>query len=267
MDRQGIVDEIFYGQSPVIDTYIPHQHPLYNSDIMRYEFDIGAGSALLEEVGWVDDDGDPTTARVAENVERVPDGTQFKIAFEGANAINVQRVMSYIEQTLSLCGIQLEVKFFPRSEWYADGPEGRLFGRDFELSALGWLTGAQPPCDLYLSTQTPGPGGESMISIMTGEEVVFQSAWGGQNNSGFVNEEYDKACNAALNALPGQPEYVAAHLEAQRIFAEQLPVVPLYLPTKLAATRPDMCNFIMDPTMNSEFWNIEEFDYGEGCEE
>jgi hypothetical protein len=36
---------------------------------------------------------------------------------------------------------------------------------------------------------------------------------------------------------------------------------------KLAATRSDMCGFIMDPTNNSEFWNIEEFDYGEGCEE
>jgi peptide/nickel transport system substrate-binding protein len=67
--------------------------------------------------------------------------------------------------------------------------------------------------------------------------------------------------------IPGQPEYEAAHLEAQKIFSEQLPVVPLYLTIKLAATRPDMCGFIMDPSANSEFWNIEEFDYGEGCDE
>jgi peptide/nickel transport system substrate-binding protein len=56
-------------------------------------------------------------------------------------------------------------------------------------------------------------------------------------------------------------------MEAQRIFSEQLPVVPLFQAVKLAATRPDMCNFIMDPTANSEFWNIEEFDYGEGCQD
>jgi peptide/nickel transport system substrate-binding protein len=106
-----------------------------------------------------------------------------------------------------------------------------------------------------------------MISVQSGEEVIFQSAWGGQNNPGFVSDEYDTACNVALSALPGQPEYEAAHLEAQRIFAEQLPVVPLFLLNKLAATRPDMCNFIMDPTENSEFWNVEKFDYGEGCED
>jgi hypothetical protein len=37
----------------------------------------------------------------------------------------------------------------------------------------------------------------------------------------------------------------------------------MFLRLKLAATRPDMCNFIMDPTANSEMWNIENFDYGE----
>jgi peptide/nickel transport system substrate-binding protein len=52
-------------------------------------------------------------------------------------------------------------------------------------------------------------------------------------------------------------------LDAQRLFSENLPVVPLFLRLKLAATRPDMCNFVMDPTNNSEFWNVEEFDYGD----
>jgi hypothetical protein len=31
--------------------------------------------------------------------------------------------------------------------------------------------------------------------------------------------------------------------------------------------RPDMCGVIMDPSAPNEFWNIEEFDYGEGCED
>jgi ABC-type transport system substrate-binding protein len=130
------------------------------------------------------------------------------------------------------------------------------------------MTGVQTPCDLYHSDYTPGPAGETWISIQDGIERVFGfSGWGGQNHQGFVNEEYDQACNTALGTLPGQPEYEAAHLEAQRIFAEQLPVVPLYLQIQLAATRPDLCGFIMDPTNPSELWNIEEFDYGEGCEE
>jgi ABC-type oligopeptide transport system substrate-binding subunit len=101
---------------------------------------------------------------------------------------------------------------------------------------------------------------------MTGDEVNYGS-WGSNNNTGFYDPEYEAVCNAAVQELPGQPGYEEAHLEAQRIFAEQLPVVPLFLVNKLAATRPDFCNFIMDPTASSEFWNVEEFDYGEGCED
>jgi hypothetical protein len=66
----------------------------------------------------------------------------------------------------------------------------------------------------------------------------------------------------ALQSLPDTPAHEQAHLEAQRIFAEQLPVVPLYLHLKVAATRPDLKNFSLDPTADSEFSNIEAFDFG-----
>ncbi len=92
-----------------------------------------------------------------------------------------------------------------------------------------------------------------------------ESGWSGQNYGGFANAEYDTVCNTQLQSLPGEAAYEEAAKEAQRLFGEQLPVVPLFLRLKLAATRPDMCNFIMDPTANSEFWNIENFDYGTGC--
>ena len=151
---------------------------------------------------------------------------------------------------------------------FAGGPEGALFGRHFDLIQFAWATGVEPPCDLFLSSQTPGPAGEEWISIQDGTARTFSiNGWNVQNNTGFANEDYDRACSTALGSLPGQPEYEAAHREAQRIFAEQLPVVPLVLHLKLAASRPDMCGLIMDPTALNELWNIEEFDYGEGCEE
>jgi len=263
MDRQAVVDTITFGQSTVIDTYLPPQHPLFNPDVDAYPFDVEAGSALLEEVGWVDDDGDPTTPRVASGVENVPDGTLLQVAYETTDSSLRQQITAVLQQSMGQCGIQADIQLYPASEWFADGPEGKLFGRRFDLGEFAWLTGVQPPCDLYLSSLTPGPEGEDWVSIQDGETRTFGvSGWGGQNDPGFADSEYDVACNTALGSLPGQPEYEASNLDAQRIFAEQVPVAPLYLRLKLAATRPDMCNFIMDPTSNSEFFNIEEFDYG-----
>jgi peptide/nickel transport system substrate-binding protein len=81
----------------------------------------------------------------------------------------------------------------------------------------------------------------------------------------LYNAEYDLACNTQIQSLPGEEALTASALEAQRIWAEEVPSAPLFLRLKLAATRPDMCNFIMDPTNNSEMWNLENFDYGESC--
>ena len=213
----------------------------------------------------MDDDGDPGTPRIAQGVGNVPDGTRLAVTYETNTARS--QIASILQGSLAQCGIQTNIQIYGK-ELFDGGPEGAIFGRNFDLGGFAWLTGVAPPCDLYLSSQTPGPAGEAWISVQDGISRTFsESGWGGENDSGFANEEFDHACNTALGSLPGQPEFEAAHLEAQRIFAEQLPVAPLFPRIKLAATRPDLCGFIMDPSNNSEFWNIEEFDYGEGCDQ
>jgi peptide/nickel transport system substrate-binding protein len=268
IDRQAIVDDILFGQSIVIDSYLPPQHPLYNPQVRHYDFDVAAGSALLEEVGWVDSDSDPNTPRTAQGVANVLDGTPLEVNYETTSRPIRQQITLMIKNSLAQCGIKANIQLYDPSEFFADGPEGPIFGRQFDLGEFSWLSGVAPPCDLYLSSQVPGPAGETWVSIQDGQERTFgTSGWVGDNYPGFADEQYDTACNTALGSLPGQPEHGAAHLEAQRIFAEQLPVVPLYAWIKLAASRPDMCGLIMDPTNETTFWNIEEFDYGEGCEE
>ena len=268
MDRQALIDTIWLEQSFVIDSYLQPQHPMYNADVQQYNFDVEAGSALLEDVGWVDDDSDPETPRMAQGVANVPDGTRLEVAYETTNTVQRQNIADFIQASLAQCGIQVDLQFYDPGDLFVESPEGVLFGRQFDLGQFAWRTGIKSPCDLYQSNLTPGPAGEEWTSILDGTTRTFSiNGWFAQNNTGFADEEYDRACNIAMGSLPGQPEYETAHLEAQRIFAEQLPVVPLFPRIKLAATRPDMCGFIMNPTANNEFWNIEEFDYGEGCDE
>jgi peptide/nickel transport system substrate-binding protein len=269
VDRQALVDDIFFGQSSILDTYVPPQHPLFNPEVRHYDFDVQAGSALLEEVGWVDDDGDQGTPRIAQGVFNVPDGTPFEVTYETTNAPLRQQVTPMIKESLAQCGIKVNLQHFDSAEFFAFPPEGRLNGRKTDLSEYAW--GYEDGiCSFWLSHETPGPAGETWVSIQDGVERAFDSStfygWTGFNRGGFVNGDFDLACGTTLRTLPGQIEYETAYLEAQRIFAEQLPVVPLYLYIKQSATRPDLCGFINDPTGNS-FWNIEEFDYGEGCEE
>lgn len=242
LDRQSVIDAILYGRSIAISSYIPPEHPMYAADVTSYDFDPAKGEALLEEMGWVDSDGDGV--REANGVEGIADGTLLEFKWGSTNASMRVQYMQIFQQNLAECGIKVNLENLPAAEWFADGPDGPLFGRRFDLGSFAWLTGVEPPCNLYLSTETPAE----------------ENAWAGQNNPGFVNADFDTACKMAMQSLPGTENYIEGHMEAQRIFSEQLPVIPLFLRLKIAASRPEVTGFIMDPTENSEMWNIEAFD-------
>ena len=165
-----------------------------------------------------------------------------------------------LAEGLAKCGIQANLAYYEASEWFADAPASKLYGRRFDLGQYAWLTGVQPSCNLYLSDQTPGPSDQ--LNPATGQNYL---GWNVQNETGYSSAEYDAACNAARSVLPGTLDYTQNHLLAQEIFARELPVIPLYLRAKWTVSRPDFCGHTMDPTANSDFWNIEAYDYGEGC--
>ena len=134
MDRQALVDTITFGQSVVIDSYLPPQHPLYNPEVRHYDFDVSAGSALLDEVGWLDDDGDPETPRIAQGVANVPDGTPLALTYETTTAR--AQIASILQDSLAQCGIRANVQAYAARELFPDGPDGPLWGRQFDLGGF-----------------------------------------------------------------------------------------------------------------------------------
>jgi len=249
LDRQAVVDTVLLGQSPVLDTYLPPNHPLFNPQATHWQYDPAATAALLDDIGWLDTDGDSATPRIASGVTGVPDGTPLSFNYETTTAEVRQQVTQILAQSLAGCGIQVNLNYYSASDWFAAGPDGKLNGRLYDLGEFAWLTGVIPPCDLFLSSQVPSD----------------TNNWSGQNSPGFNDPAFEAACNQQLQSMPSEAAYTQGAMEAQRIFAEQLPVVPLFLRIKTAAARADMCGYWLDPTSQSDFWNIEAFDYGEGC--
>lgn len=241
-DRQSMVDNILFGRSEVIHTYIPSVHPLYPDGLTEWPYDVEQANALLDEVGFEDGDGDGIR-------EDPATGTPFSITLGTTTGNEMRQQLTQIfKENMLDCGIDVELYYLPASEWFADGPDGPLFGRRFDLGEFAWLTGVEPACDLYLSSRITGPLEEGF------------GGWGEVNETGWANEEYDAICNAAIGSLPGTPEYEDNHKEAQRIFSQEVPVIPLFLRLKVAAARPNVVNFGVDPTQNSELYNIYEFD-------
>lgn len=241
-DRQGMVDNILFGRSEVIHTYIPSVHPLYPDTLEELPYDVDAANALLDEAGFVDSDGDG----IREDPET---GTPFAITLGTTSGNEMRQQLTQIfKENMTECGIDVELYYPPASEWFADGPEGVLFGRQFDLGEFAWLTGVEPSCSLYITDEITGPEDEGF------------GGWGASNPTGWSNADFDAACKRALGALPGTADYEEGHKEAQRIFSEEVPVIPLFLRLKVAAARPEVTNFGVDPTQNSEMYNIFEID-------
>ena len=246
VDRERIASESFpYGETAVAHSYVDPEHPLYASDELYYwDYDPADGRSLLEEVGWLDEDED--NIREAHGVAGVARGTPFTITLltTSGDAAH-ERTADSLVDNLAACGIGLAVEYFPDEEFFADGPDGPVFGRKFDLALFSWLNDLDAPCRLYLSAEVPGS----------------ENWWTKSNNPGYASTDYDAACLAALDALPGTKDHVRFHHEAQRIFSQDVPVLPLYFVPKLVATRPEVSGVILDPSEHVDLWNIEAFDY------
>lgn len=251
-NRQAMLDTILFGRSDIAHSYVSIIHPLYpTGELTEWPYDVAAANALLDEVGYIDTDGDGIR-------EDPATGTPFAVTLLTSSGMAARRLSGQIfQQNMLDCGINISLSYAPASELVANTADAPVAGRRFDLLEFSWGTGSTPACDLYLSTEIPGPAEETIPGHYDPDQTY--AGFGGRNYSGWINEQYDQACLQAINALPGTPEYEIGHKEAQRIFAEQVPVIPLVQLVDLEASRPEVVNFDLDPT-ESAYYNIYEFD-------
>jgi peptide/nickel transport system substrate-binding protein len=250
LDRQKVVDTVLYGLSEVPDSYLPSDHPLHNANVQTYQFNPASGNQILEQMGWLDQDNNPSTPRQAFTVTNVPVNTPLVLNYHTTSATQRHQVTEIFAQSLAECGIGLNIIYSNAADFYAQGAAGPLFGRQFDMTeyALG-VNGLEPQCNWFTSSQIPSENNH----------------WVGTNMSGYKNPTFDAACQKTLQTVSTDPEY-SFHQEAQAIFAADIPAIPLYLRLKVAATRPDFCGFELDPFASSALADIEAFDFGAACE-
>jgi peptide/nickel transport system substrate-binding protein len=251
IDRGALVKALFFGKPVTLNTFVPPSHPLYNPQARTYDYNPQQAQSMLTAAGWIDTDGNPQTARVAQGILKIPDGTPLAFTYQTLGGGERQQAAQMIRDELAQCGIQLNLEFGEREALFAPGPDGPVFGRNYDMAQFAWPTAMQPTCSLYTTDEIPGPYPQ------------FPKGWGGANNTGYSNPAYDQACRQARSSLPDSPVYAEAQRQAQAIFAEDLPAIPLYVHLTWIAMRPDLCGVDLQTPVENTFWNLEKWDYGE----
>ncbi len=175
-------------------------------------FDPTQGAADLNLFGWLDLDSDPSTPRTAVNVQNVPDGTPLRVKLLIDETRFQQEMGGIIQNSLAGCGIGVDLETLSTGGLYAPGPEGPLFGRQFDLALIAWGGGPRPDCRFYQSQAIPSAGNQ----------------WVGINIAGLAQPDYDRACASAALAVEDEQQQLLQ--DAEREFLDHLPSVPLFSP-------------------------------------
>ncbi len=170
-DRQIMVDVIQKGETRVQHTFVPEEHWAFPPDdvLVAYDHDPEAAQRLLDDLGFVDQDGDgvreaaeditcPITLDIEGNTKDqvIPAGTRLKLTLNTTSGnIMRQDTTLLFQQNMLDIGVEVDLDFLDASVYFEDGPDGPLFGRRYDLGEFAWLTGVQPPVGLYYCTEIP----------------------------------------------------------------------------------------------------------------
>lgn len=208
LDREAILEATTQGLGQLWSSFVSSsQTQLDDSDLISYDPDLGL--ELLKQVGWYDHDENPETPLQALEVANVPVGTLFSVELLIGQSAFHQDLAEIICSSLQAVGISVNVTSLTAEELYAAGPDGILFGRQFEMALITWESTQVLDCSLYQSWQIPSANNQ----------------WIGTNIAGLSDDVYDRACVEASLALPDERD--EALLEAELSFLEDLPAVPL----------------------------------------
>jgi len=256
IDRDTINNKLLGGAVEIADSLLGAGHPLLDGvALTTYPYDPTLGISLLEQVGWHDLDINPDTPITASGVNNVPQGTAFEVSLLISESSLRGEIASEIKIGLANCGIKVNISQLPASELYQPGPDGPIFGRQFDLALLSWQTGGSFDCGLFTTSEIP-----TDANYWIGEKT------GGANYYGFSNLSYDENCTQSAQGGMDAAASIQAERNALQILNNELPFIPMYFHPSSFLKSKDVCGFVGNIDQINEFlMDIENLYTGATC--
>jgi ABC-type dipeptide transport system, periplasmic component len=200
LDRETVNRQLFGGRQPVALTAVNPLDGVHSEDVARYGFDPAKAAALLDEAGW------KLSGKVRRNAKGEP------LALElGTTAGNRSRelVAQVLQAQWRKVGIDVRVKAEPPRVFFAETVSKRKFPH---LALFAWYS---------------APESVPRTTLHSSAIPAEANNWAGQNFGGYVNPRMDQVIDAIEVELE-RPKRVALWHELQKIYADDLPALPLF---------------------------------------
>ncbi len=201
IDRNRINHELLSGTT-VFDIDSPLDVGWMACEVEPFVFDPEAAKALLDEAGWLDEDGDGV--REAHGVENVEDGTKLSMTMNGYTGFDVLDLIELaVQEDLANVGIEVSIEnqeFAVIFGTWADNSPRLLGDYDILIYDGGWF--AEPGKDItnaYHPNNVPSadlPGGDNFLRWVREDVGEWLDAGNSSPDMEVRRENYCKVANA-----------------------------------------------------------------------
>lgn len=201
IDQEDLVDRLLLGRGvPGSPGALAPTHPMHANDLPSYDYDPERAAELLDGLGITDADGDGT--------RDLPEGEPLAITLRSSSRFSAQDP-ELVAEYLGEVGLDVTVEMLDRAAADEAGAEGNY---TMALQGYGGLESDPDLLRTRFHSEAPARGHSSV--------------------HGYANEEFDELAEQQLATVdPDERAEIVADM--QHILAEDLPLLSLYVPTRL----------------------------------
>jgi len=201
VDRETMVKRLFEGKQPVAATWVNPLDPNFTKDTATYPYDPAKAKALLAEAGWT-----PGSGGICRNAK----GERFSVEFVTTAGNRLRELQQQVLQ----------------SQWKAACIEATIHNEPAR-SLFGETLKQRKYTGLVMYAWSSPVGQSPRLTLGSDQISTAANNYGGSNSVAFSNKQMDADIAQAETELnPAKQKPIWADM--QRIYADQLPVLPLF---------------------------------------
>lgn len=233
LDKQAIIDALYYGVPQGTETYMPRESFYYNPDLPKHEYDPDKAKAMLDQAGWT----------VGAGGIREKDGVRLAFTNSTTSGNNLrEQAQQFIQQSWKDIGVEVTISNLPPAVMWGD--YWMLSQFDSVIVGLNCLVGADPDTsDYFMSTSSAATGGA------------------GQNNWVYNNPEVD-ALLVKGGELVSPEERKPVYMKIQEILRADLPFLPIYQYATIRGWKDDVQGVTPNINNRIDSWNARSWKRG-----